>query len=38
MPSYINPKFVHVEPCGGIPVVAVAILGTVGYACFRVAE
>jgi amino acid transporter len=38
MPSYINPKFVHVEPRRGVPIGAVIVLGVLGYACFRVAE
>ncbi len=38
MPTYINPKFVHVEPRGGFPVGAVVVLGVIGYAAYRVAE
>jgi hypothetical protein len=38
MPSYINPKFVHVEPRGGLPIVAVVVLAVTGYAAYQVAE
>jgi hypothetical protein len=38
MPTYHNPKLVHVEPRSGFPVVGVIVLGVLGYAAYRVAE
>jgi hypothetical protein len=38
MPTYTNPKWVHVEPRRGFPIGAVIVLGVIGYACYRVAE
>jgi hypothetical protein len=38
MPTYTNPKWVHVEPRSGFPVLAVIVLAVIGYAAYQVAE
>ena len=38
MPTYTNPKWVHVEPRSGFPILPLVVLGIIGYAAFKVAE
>jgi hypothetical protein len=38
MPTYIDPKFVHVEPRGRFPFAAIIVLAVIGYACYQAAE
>jgi hypothetical protein len=38
MPTYIDPKFVHVEPRSRPPIAALIVLAVIGYACYQAAE
>ncbi len=37
MPTWTNPKLVHVEPRGGLPAAAVIVVAVTGYAAWQVA-